>query len=202
MAGTTTGMAAASGAVVLAGLCVLGTAWASNWKPVAEGDGCRFFVGDAVDGFSPVRAECDWDLPPEKVQRVLADLARHDDYFTSVKQAERLPSGRYRQIHQASGISDREIILDMGSEAIPGGTRYWWRKAADQSELTGNNVETTTNTGKWEVTAAAGGGTGSHVVYELYYNPGGSVPSFLVRWFQTSGTQQLVGELKRYTESH
>lgn len=181
-------------------LMVLGVAWAGGWKSVAESDGCTFFVGDAVDGFSPVRAECTWSQAPDKLQRIIADLGRHDDYFTSVKLAEKLPSGQYRQVHQASGISDREIILDMGAESIPGGTRYWWRKASDQSALTGNNVEAIADTGKWEVTAAEGGG--SRVVYELYYNPGGSVPSFLVRWFQTSGTQQLVGELKRYAESH
>ena len=171
---------------------IIGTALAGTWTETAQSDGCTFYTGPRSGNYSPVRVICEWDVPAETLHGLIAILDAHDQYFSSVSVAERLPSGRYRQVHQASGISDREVILEMGSALIEGGVRYWWHKADDQSELTGNNVETVVDTGKWEITANGGG---SRVVYELLYDPGGSVPSFVVRWFQTSGTQLLLHEL-------
>ena len=178
---------------------LVSVAAASGWTESAQSDGCTFYTGPRQGDYAPVRAVCQWDIAPEKLQALVARSADHDLYFSSVATAEQVSSGRYRQVHQASGISDREVIIDMGQDAIPGGVRYWWKKSADQSGLSGSNVEVVTNNGKWEITASEGG---SKVVYELMYNPGGSVPGFLVRWFQTSGTQQLVGELLAYARSH
>ncbi|MFT4978347.1 MAG: hypothetical protein ACI8S6_004255 [Myxococcota bacterium] len=184
---------------MLLGLMVT-SALAGEWTQSAEEHGCTFYLGVRSGDYAPVRAVCQWDIPPEKLQAILAKSADHDRYFSSVAAAEQLPSGQFRQIHQASGISNREVIVDMGSTPIDGGVRYWWKKADDQSALTGDNVEVRANAGKWEVTAAPGGG--SSVVYELLYDPGGSVPGFLVRWFQTAGAQDLVRELRDYAASH
>ncbi len=168
---------------------------AAGWTESASKNDCTFYVGERLGDFAPVRAECNWPVDPAKLQALIAKLEDHDQYFSSVKVAEKLPAaGLYRQVHVAAGISDREIILEMGSTSIEGGTQYWWKKAADQSALTGAGVEAVDDYGKWEVTANADGT--AHVVYELFYNPGGSVPSFLVRSFQGSGMQQLVGELR------
>ena len=101
------------------------------------------------------------------------------------------------QLHKASGISDREIFLVLAHEDIAGGKRFTWTKAPVQEGMKGN-VEIEVDTGKWEVTAAPGGG--SKVVYELRYAAGGSVPSFMVRWFQGAGIQALLGELRAYAE--
>jgi len=177
---------------MLVGL-MLSVAWADGWTESTKSDGCTFYIGPRQGEFSPVRAVCDWDIPAATLQGVVSKLDAHDDYFSSVARAEKLPDGRYRQVHQASGISDREVILDMGATPIDGGMRYWWKKASDQSALTGSNVEAIVDTGKWEVSDNGRGG--SAVVYELMYDPGGSVPGFLVRWFQTSGTQELVKQL-------
>lgn len=170
----------------------VGAALAGSWTESAQSDGCTFYVGPRDGDYSPVRAVCAWDVPAETLHGLIAVFDQHNRYFSSVSQSERLPSGRYRQVHQASGIADREVILEMGTSLIDGGVRYWWHKADDQSELTGDNVETVVDTGKWEITAD---GNGSRVVYELLYDPGGSVPGFVVRWFQTSGTQLLLNEL-------
>ena len=166
----------------------------AGWTVSTTSNGCTFYVGDRQGAYAPVRAECDWEVAPSTVHGLLSKLTAHKDYFSSVSVSEKVGEGRYRQVHVASGISDRELIVDMGSEPIPGGTRYWWKKSADQTGVTGSGVEPNTNQGKWEVTDREGGGV--HVVYELMYDPGGSVPGFLVRWFQTSGVELLVGELK------
>jgi hypothetical protein len=176
----------------------------AGWTETARENGCVFFLGDRVGSFAPVRAECDWPIPAEKLQKLLAYNPGHADYFSSVATAKVLgpaPGGGelVLQTHTASGISDREAVLLMKAEPIPAGTRYSWSKYSDQSKVSGQNVPLITDTGKWEVTSTA---SGSHVVYELLYDPGGSVPGFLVRWFQGSGTRTLVGELRTWAESH
>ena len=166
----------------------------AGWTVSTTSDGCTFYVGDRQGAYAPVRVECDWEIAPATLHGLIGNLSAHKQYFSSVSVSEKVGEGRYRQVHVASGISDRELIVDMGSEPIPGGTRYWWKKSADQTGTTGAGVEPNQNQGKWEITDGASGG--SHVVYELMYDPGGSVPGFLVRWFQTSGVELLVGELK------
>jgi hypothetical protein len=175
----------------------------AGWTKNSEENGCVFYMGDRQGAYAPVRAECDWPIAPAKLQKILAVNNDHDDYFTSVAESNVIgPTAGGElvyQRHQASGISDREIMVVMGQEPIAGGVRYTWTKAPDQSKVTGQHVACVADTGKWEVTAS---GSGSKVVYELFYDPGGSVPSFLVRWFQGAGTRALVGELRTWAETH
>ncbi|MDP2313113.1 MAG: hypothetical protein Q8P41_09435 [Pseudomonadota bacterium] len=184
-------------------LLLLSSVALAGWTRTAEENGCVYFVGDRQGTYAPVRAECEWPIAAGKLQGILAANGAHADYFTSVSASRVLgPTAGGElvyQVHEASGISDREIVLVMGQEAIPGGTRYTWTRAADQAKVTGKLVPTVVDTGKWEVTATA---TGAKVVYELLYDPGGSVPSFLVRSFQGSGTRTLVGELRTWAEAH
>jgi hypothetical protein len=170
----------------------------AGWTKLAEANGCVFYKGPTdPDGVQSVRAECDWDVAPGTLQGLLARHADHDLYFSSVSHCDVLERkgnvDRAWQRHEAAGISAREVVVDMWSEPIPGGVRFNWKKSANQQGLTGDGVEVTKDTGKWEVTEGKNGG--SHVVYELAYGPGGMVPSFVVRWFQGAGTQTLVGEL-------
>lgn len=184
-------------------LLLLSSIALAGWTRTADENGCVFFTGDRQGAYAPVRAECEWPIAADKLQRILAVNNSHADYFASVSQSRVLgPTAGGElvyQVHEASGISDREIVLVMGQEPIPGGTRYTWIRADDQSKVTGKLVATPVDTGKWEVTTTP---TGSKVVYELLYDPGGSVPSFLVRSFQGSGTRTLVGELRAWAESH
>lgn len=184
-------------------LLLLSSLALAGWTKTAEENGCVFFIGDRQGAYAPVRAECSWPIPAEKLQKLVAVNGDHDDYFSSVAESTVLgPTAGgdlVYQRHEASGISDREVVLVMGKEPIPGGMRYAWSKAPDQSKITGKHVPAVADSGKWEVVAD---GAGSKVVYELMYDPGGSVPSFLVRWFQGSGLRTLVGELRKWAETH
>ena len=184
-------------------LLSLTTVALAGWTPNGTDHGCTFYLGTANGSVQPVRAECDWPLPPEKVHRFVAATADHDLYFSSVEACDVLgpaPGGgqRVRQVHVATGMSAREATLVFTTEAIPNGTRYAWSLAPRQEPT--SRVPVATDSGMWEITRGTGGGT--HVVYELFYDPGGSVPGFLVRWFQGPGVKTLVGELRRWIETH
>jgi hypothetical protein len=175
----------------------------AGWSANGSENGCNFFLGSVEGTVQPVRAECDWPIPAEKLQQIVAVTADHDRYFSAVEVCDVVGKQGAQevvvQVHVASGISDREVVLLFGQEAISGGKRYAWTKSPDQSAAKRGLVEAALDTGKWEITSTP---AGAHVVYELRYDAGGSVPGFLVRWFQGSGVRTLVGELRKWAESH
>jgi hypothetical protein len=137
------------------------------------------------------------------LHRLVAATADHDRYFSAVEVCDVIgTSGGQElavQVHVASGISDREVVLLFGKEPIASGMRYTWTMAPDQSSARRGMVAVGMDTGMWEITSTP---AGAHVVYELRYDAGGSVPGFLVRWFQGSGLRALVGELRAWAETH
>lgn len=177
----------------------------AGWTANGTENGCTFYLGSVESGVQPVRAECDWPIPPEKLQAAVAKNSKHADYFATVAESTVLgpgPGGTeiVRQVHQATGMSDRECILLFSTTAISGGMRYEWSLSSDQSQVSGKRVAVAMDSGKWEISSNGSGG--AKVVYELRYDPGGSVPGFLVRWFQGSGVRSLVGELRKWVEAH
>lgn len=177
----------------------------AGWTANGTENDCNFFLGAVESGVQPVRAECDWPIQPSKLQATVAKLGKHADYFATVAESTELGAGPggtelVRQVHTAAGLSDRETIVAFSTTSITGGYRYSWTIAADQTQATGKRVAVVKDTGKWEITDNGKGG--SKVVYELAYDPGGSVPGFLVRWFQGSGVKALVGELRTWVEKH
>lgn len=176
----------------------------AGWVETDRSDGCVFYKAADVeaDGVQPLRAECDWEVDPAVLKRLLAKVEDHDMYFSGVAKCNMLSqTGRKAQtwqLHETPGLSPREVVLDMETVDIEGGQRFVWEKAADQSHNSGAGVEILLNQGKWEITDGPGGG--SHVVYEARYLAGGRVPGLVVRWSQGSGVQRLVLELKSYAE--
>lgn len=170
-----------------------------GYSVAREGDGCIFYLGptDAA-GLRPAWVECIWhDVRPDRLRELLARWEDHDLYFSSVAACDRLgdEGGKVRalQVHQASGIADRQATLLMWASGQGGATRYEWTLAPTQEPLAQGRVQVARDDGWWQVSAHAEGG--SQVTYFLDYHPGGSVPGFLVRWFQSSGLSALVGEL-------
>ncbi len=176
----------------------------AGWTETARDHDCTFYKGVEQSGVVPLRAECIWPVEPAELQGLISRIDDHNLYFSSVSLSRvvSLNEGvsNVYQVHVATGISDREAMLLYTDEAIEGGRRYSWRVNPDQSGITGERVRLAEDLGKWEISEHPGGG--SQVVYELRYDPGGSVPGFVVRWFQGSGVRTLVGELREYAEEH
>lgn len=171
---------------------------AAAWTAMGERDGCVYSKQDEGDVIA-LRAECTWELSADKVKKKLADWSVHDDVFESVAESRVLGSlqggaGKVYQRHQASGISDREIVMDVTEAAIEGGWRWTHKRSADQSQVTGEHVLVGRDDGLWELKPTASGGC--TVTYELRYDPAGSVPGFMVKWFQGSGFRDMLLQLK------
>ena len=176
----------------------------AGWEELDRDNGCVFFRASEPDaqGVLPVRAECDWPIEPRTLHHLLGRFADHDLYFSSIVKCEPVPGhpDRVWQLHESSGIPQREVVLQMGKEDIPGGKRFTWTRAEDQSMNSGRGVEVPVDSGFWEVVDNGSGG--STIRYELRYLPGGYAPPFMVRWFLGSGMQVFVGQLRSYAEKH
>jgi hypothetical protein len=163
--------------------------------------GCELVELDAKGDVVPVQAVCDWEISPARLHALLAEFGSHDDYFGGLAESTVLPSDdgvtRVRQVHTASGISDRAAVVDWTVTEIEGGRRYSWTKAGDQSGIDGRGLEAIECAGSWDVLAR---GDDVRVVYEMRYAPGGNVPFFLMRWFQGAGIRGVLADFRDYAE--
>lgn len=189
--------------VIAVAVVIVGIAWIGSGRMSGRGFGfggneCKLTAGRGADGVLEAQARCTWPIPAERLDALLAAWGDQARYFSNIAEStvlEQEPDRMLvRQVHRASGISDREVIIECVTEAIPGGRRYRWRKAADQSKSSGRNVEVAVHEGYWEVT---GSGDDTVVEYHMRYLPGGSVPSFLVSMFLSSGMEGVLTDLKR-----
>lgn len=175
-------------------------AQAEERKVVAERADCSISVGDRdADGNNLVLADCTWPIAPEKVIAAVADVEAHARVLSSVKESTRLPDGRVLQIHVASGISDRQITLDFTDEKRPDGSfKTSWTRSAKQEPLREDMVDAPLDDGSWEVIPVSA--TESKVNYSLRYDPGGRVPTWIVRAFQKGGIADIVEEMRSEAE--
>ncbi|MEZ4319246.1 MAG: SRPBCC family protein [Myxococcota bacterium] len=171
----------------------------AGFTEVKRDNDCVVYKGPAeADGVIPIFAACDWaDVQPAKLNALQYDWEGHAKVFSTVKSSKITKTegekSLVHQVHAISGVSDREVSIWMWRDTVPGGFQYNWKSDGPMEPAKGN-VATARHEGFWRVTERPEGG--SHVEYELIYDPGGSVPGFLVRWFQTSGTITTTQELR------
>lgn len=163
-------------------------------------DGCTLYLGPAEsDGVVPMRAECTWpDVTVDQFKTAYGDWTKHAEIYQSIGSSVLVSStgntATVRQTHEAGGIKTREMVIDGTTTERTDGVRYEWHKNPGDQGITSGNVEATRSDGYWDVTTRPEGGV--FAVHQLSYEPGGSVPGFLVRWFQTGGLQAIAEDTR------
>lgn len=190
--------------MIVAWLAAAALAAPDGWTVTEQTyEGCELSLGPADKaGVVPMRAECWWpEVTMQSWTTKMGNWAYHDEIWTAVAQSEVKRNAGDRvlvwQRHQAKGIADREVLLWMWHETRPDGAeRYAWTKASEEALLVADGrVEVAASDGYWEARPDPQGGV--RIVHELRYAPGGSVPGFLVRWFQGSGFETNVAECRK-----
>ena len=167
---------------------------------------CTFYKGPRhSSGFDRVTAICHWpELQPDHVNTILSDVSRHAGLFSTVESVRLIGehNGRQlsRQVHVASGLSDREIVLQHWVSQHGDATRHNWLIHTPQPASTMDLVVPDYDEGYWAVSAHPRGGSKVH--FDLVYAPGGLVPKFVVNRFQTSGVVDMVGHFRRYLQNN
>lgn len=172
-----------------------------DYKQTKEASGCVLALGPAdAQNDVPMYAECRWpDVTLERASELMGNWAGHDGLFSTVVTSDVRSTANgvtmAEQTHRAKGIADRQIVLTMQAETVGDGQKFSWKQAPGEPlELAKGNVLCERSEGYWEFHPHADGGV--TVVHSLFYDPGGSVPGFLVRWFQTSGLENTVTEFR------
>ncbi|MCB9762693.1 MAG: hypothetical protein H6739_23030 [Alphaproteobacteria bacterium] len=192
---------------LLAALALPALATPKGFEHLKDADGCAFFIGPKkASGYEVMRAECTWpDVTVEALDRHLSAHDTHDLIFETIAASDIIgqegEAVRVFQVHQAAGISDREATLLYTRQVAADGTiTHAWQMTAQQPPPQDGRVTAVVDTGKWELRPAPSGG--ATVVHELLYEPGGSVPAFVVRWFQSGGFPDIAASLRTYTLKH
>ena len=149
----------------------------------AAGHDCVFYIGPKADiGYNHVNVECYWpEITVAHADPLIAEFGAHDRIFRSALVSDVIGEENgftlVRQVHQAKGVSPREVLLKFKREAVSGGYRYWWVKHENQPPLSSSkHVEIAYDDGHFIVTNNPSGGV--KVEYHLLYDPGGRVPKF------------------------
>lgn len=169
----------------------------------AAGHDCVFYLGPKADnGYNHINVECYWpEITVAQADPLIADFGAHDRIFRSATVSDVVGEENgftlVRQVHEAKGLSPREVVLKFKREAVSGGYRYWWVKHENQPPLSSaKHVEIAYDDGHFLVTNNPSGGV--KVEYHLLYDPGGRVPKFIVNWFQTDGVMDVMLDLRTY----
>ena len=167
-----------------------------------KSNGCTLVQQPAEGDVTPIHVECRWPVAAERLNGLLTDVEAQSRIFSGLTESvlieKRDDYALVRQVQQARGMADREVILEWRIEPIPHGYRYQFQKARDQSALTGKRVEVAQNAGYWQVVSDR---DGTQLVYELRYLPGGDLSPFLVHMFQASAVNEAMSELRGAAES-
>ena len=179
------------------------SAW-SQWTEDGRESGCVRYRGPRRGQVVPMRAVCTWAISPAALRSVMSRPQHYDRCFSRVERSELISSSsgkntaaegmlRVYQVHNASPASDRAVYLDYREERLRRGWRLSFRKSPPGQVTPINDfVEVRQNQGYWHIEPHR---RGARVIFEGAYDPGGSVPSFLVRWFLSGGVQKMMDEL-------
>lgn len=173
-----------------------------GWEVLKETDHCSFARGPAEDdGNLPLAVSCAWPhVDVETLEKVLVDYAAHDDVWESVATAtdagetdEGLP--RVHHVHALPGVADREIELTWTRTEDDGAIKHAWEKSTVQPTIDPDRVIPDRDDGYYLVRPE-----GEGVVIEalFVYDPGGSIPDWLVRATQVTSAVMMLEELESY----
>ena len=168
---------------------------------VKEAQGCALFKGPTeADGVTPMHAECHWpEVDVAHLQSKLGDYAAYDELIFAITTSEprRTEGGRtlVHQVQETWGISTREVLVWMSTTPVEGGVRYTWETAGSEPlEVPDGRVRSPRNEGFWEVGPHPEGG--ARVVHRVAYDPGGSVPDWVVRRAQVGGMLDVMKDVR------
>lgn len=173
----------------------------AKWIETERDEGCIYYKGESSDGDLLIRAVCEWDIPAKNVHQNIGDFENHVNIFSQLSKSELVSKDTEKtnilQVHDFPGLSDRTAIIEYKIQNLPDGKRYSFSKSTDQEGISSSYVELTQNSGSWEITETE---DGSKIIFENFYSAGGYIPSTLTGWFQVSGAQKLMNELKSYVK--
>lgn len=169
-------------------------------EPAATSPGCTVErTGEDARGIGTYVSECRWAIRAEHVARALGDRDLMEASNENLGDVVDLGDGRTVNVHTHFGVADRQSTIEGASERLPGGglrQRYW--SSSRQAPLEPGRVQVLVDEGVWEIVPDGAGGT--HLRFEMRYDPGGNLKPWLIRRFQAAGIASSLDALRRSAE--
>ncbi len=178
-------------------LLLLGAA--ATAAPPDPGD-CQVQPGDAISpGLPAIHVTCSWpDVPAHTLEHLLGRVDDHAPLFWMITDDHlvREEDGRSLvfQRHQAPVTRPREALVWIQKQRQQDGAwTLTWALDDGAFQPSDGALRPARNDGRWEVRPTPDGG--SQLRLDLAYDPGGAVPSWLVRWCQGPGAMRALDGL-------
>ena len=172
-----------------------------GYSQAKETGDCTLFTGPADDsGIAPMFTECHWpEVDPAYLQGLLGVWDAYDKYIFAIESCTILKTEGNRtlvhQVQSAPAISNREVAVWMQKTEVDGGFRFTWKDDPSVAlTLAKGNIRSPKNEGYWQVTAHPE--SGAVVQHAVHYDPGGRVPSWLVRRFSIGGLSDVMRDVR------
>jgi hypothetical protein len=173
----------------------------NTWKLAKDKDKIKVYTR-TVEGtaYQEVRAEVDIPADPETLLRVLNDYSRIEPWRFKIVDMELLngdPLGDHH-LYFALGVpfplSDRDFVLDVKVQRLPGGgIRIPFRAIDDAPPARAGRVRMDKMEGYWLLDPQADGNT--RVTYQYLSDPAG-IPAWIVNMFTVTAPYQALKRLR------
>ena len=181
---------------------------ASAFEQHGSGHGCRFYQSAKLpDRVAVMKAECEWsDVEFDILHGLLHDIESYEDYFDIIRSSDILQSVDkvvlVHQVQKVRGLKVREILQWMTKEDFGGdSSRFSWNTAHEVPfEVSKGHVRAVCNDGSWLIERLDDGTV--RATYELAYDPGGSIPSWVVSRLQLRTFRRTVVQLHDLAAGH
>ena len=174
----------------------LATEPASDWEIVKESQDCSFARGPQAE----LVASCVWpEVELERLDEVLSDFGAAEEVWASVTssavQGQPGPEGtKVFHVHAIPGLSDREVLLLWQRVEEEGALRFSWSRPEEQPKPAQGRVNVPRDEGYYLLRGATGGGV--QLEAKFVYDPGGSVPDWVLRVTQVASSELMLEELR------
>lgn len=165
------------------------------WEIVKESEDCSFARGPEAQ----LVASCTWpDVQAARLDELLSDFAGAQEIWASVEssaiQGEPGSEGTpVFHVHSIPGLSDREILLLWKRVEEDGALRFSWTRAPEQPKVAEGRVNVPRDEGYYLIRSE---GEGIALEALFIYEPGGSIPDWVVRATQVTSADVMLGELR------
>lgn len=165
------------------------------WEMVKETEACSFARGPSAE----LVASCLWpEVDPDRLDALLSDFAGAQDIWDSV--ASSTIAGEPGQqgtpvlhVHSIPGLSDREVLLLWSRVEEDGAVRYAWTRSPEQPRPREGRVNVPRDEGYYLVRTE---GSGTSLEARFVYEPGGSIPDWVLRATQAASAGAMLDELR------
>jgi len=178
-----------------------------NWKQATEQDGIKVYLKNAENtDLKMLKVTCELPASQDAVLALLLDIPASEKWIPQTKSwhyVQRLPVTDfyyYSELRMPWPVSNRDYVVHMRTSQHPTSKVVTLDANAVGGYVPekGGVVRIKMSIVKWVLTPLPGGST--QLVYELFTNPGGSIPVWVVNYFAKQAAIDIIKKMRELVQ--